>query len=133
MSGETMMIVQTNINITKELDIRKHLCVSFFVVAIKIISFTTLGCYAVCCTVTIWQINGFEARLKCMAMFLSIFRKRFSPWFNQAVFIVRITELTLKWLWRFRLSIISISGTWAQSSVWCFLSVAFIENSKSYQ
>ena len=75
----------------------------------------------------------FEARLKCMAMFLSIFRKRISPLFNQIVFIVRITELTSKWLWTFRLSIISISCTLAESSIWCFLSVAFIENSKSYQ
>ena len=50
--------VKQNINITKELDIGKHLRVSFFVVAIKINYFTTSGCYAICCTVKIGQING---------------------------------------------------------------------------
>ena len=50
-------LVQTN-NITKELDIRKHFCVSLFVVAIKINSFTTLACYSIGCTVKICQING---------------------------------------------------------------------------
>ena len=39
----------------------------------------------------------------------------------------------MKWLWTFRLSIISIFFTWAESSIWYFLSAAFIENSKSYQ
>ena len=43
---------QMNI-ITKELDIRKHFCVSFYVVAIKINSFITLACYTICPTVKI--------------------------------------------------------------------------------
>ena len=36
--------------------------------------------------------------------------------FHQVVFVVRIPEVTLKWLWTFRLSIISISCIWAESS-----------------
>ena len=70
--------VQTNI-ITKEFDTSKHFRVSFFVVAIKINSFTTLACY------TIWlrrqdlPNNWFERRLKSSVMFLSIFKKGISP------------------------------------------------------
>ena len=76
----------------------------------------------------------FERSYNGWQCFSLVFGKRISPWFHQVVFafIVRIVEVTLKWLWPFQLSIMSISCMWTESSVRCFLSAAFIENSKSY-
>ena len=51
--------VQTNI-IIKEFDIRKRFRVSFFAVAVKINSFTSLACYTVFCAVKICQIIGLK-------------------------------------------------------------------------
>ena len=52
-------------------------------------------------------------------MFLSIFGKCISPWFHLVRFIVQIPEVTLKWLWTFLLSIISVSCIWVCMS-WVF-------------
>ena len=51
--------VQTNI-IMKEFDTRKRFQVSFFVVTVKINSFTSLACYSVCCAAKICQIIGLK-------------------------------------------------------------------------
>ena len=64
--------VQTN-TITKELDIRNHFCVSFFVVAIKIY-FGLLRDLQHRQDLT---NKCFERRLKCMALFLSTFPKTY--------------------------------------------------------
>ena len=42
-------------------------------------------------------------------------------------------KLTLKWLWNFRLPIISISYIWIESSALRFVSAAFIENLKLHR
>ena len=72
----------------------------------------------------------FERRLKRIAMFLFIFGKLSTPgWFycsnSQGNF-----EMTFR---TFRLSIISITCIWFESSVRRFLSAGFIENSKSHR
>ena len=122
--------VQTNI-ITTEFDIRKHFRDSFFVVSIKINSFTTLACYTICYAVKICQITGligYNVR-QCSSLFLENI-------FHQAGFIVRIPRATWKWFWKFLVinnAISIISCIWVGSSVQRFLSLAFIENSKSYR
>ena len=81
----------------------------------------------------IWQVNGLRGGENVWQCFSLFFIKRISPWFNQVAFTVWIPEVTLKWLWTFRLSIISISCIWAESSGRRFLSAALIKNSKLYQ
>ena len=69
---------QTNI-IAKELEIRKHFYVSFFVISIKISSFTTLACYTICCTVKICQIKdlrGGKNGRQCFFYFSKRLKKR---------------------------------------------------------
>ena len=67
-------------------------------------------------------------RSKRMVMFLSILENVF----HQVGFIIQIPKVTLRWLWN--VSVISnfkfLYMNWA--SVWCFLSAAIFENSKSY-
>ena len=105
-------------SITRELDIRRHIYDSFFVVAIKINSFTTLACYAICCKVQVCQ--RFERRLKRLALFLFIFGKDASlGWFFCSNSQGNFESGSL------RLSIIQIFCMWAESSVRCILSATF--------
>ena len=72
----------------------------------------------------------FVRRSKDMAMFLSIFGK---PVWTSCFYCLNSQsnfEMTLE---LFRLSIISVSCIWVESSVRCFLSAPLIENSKLYQ
>ena len=55
--------------------------------------------------------NWFERRLKLSSQCSSPFLEKL---FHQVSFIVRIPNVTLKWLWKFWLSIISISCLWVE-------------------
>ena len=120
-----------------QLDIRKNFCASFFVVAIKFKNqfFIYLDLLRDLLHRQDLTNKRFERRLKCMAMFLSIFLKTYSPMLSPGCFYCSNSrgnfEMTVD------VSVINninnISCIWATSSVWRFVKAAFIENLKSYR